>query len=219
VPSNCQHDLRVRSSVTLNMSATLAYVAASTNRFSNTADVSPSSSAIVFGSSRLLALWHVDVSLAKRKVPANMILNFYQDPNDHGVSQTLPGHDGFIKCVKFMKDDMIVSADTKGTLRLWRKNISQAGKGFSLGLMRANDIKQWKAHCTIQAHSESISCLFVEGEYLVTGSSDSCVKIWKVTVEDKSDISGFHLSILYAHIMISYFNNRRPCRRSNHRLE
>jgi hypothetical protein len=47
------------------MSATLAYVAASTNRFSNAAGVSPSSSVIAFGSSRLLALWHVDVSLAK----------------------------------------------------------------------------------------------------------------------------------------------------------
>ena len=116
---------------------------------------------------------------------------------------------------------MIVSADTKGALRLWRKNLSQAGKGFSFGLMRANDIEQWKAHCTIQAHSESISCLFVEGEYLVTGSSDSCVKIWKVTAEDKSDISGFYLSILilYAHSIITYFGNRRPCRRSNHRLE
>jgi WD40 repeat protein len=94
-----------------------------------------------------------------------------------------------------MKDDMIVSADTKGTLRLWRKNTSQAGKGFYLGLMRANDIEQWRAHCTIQAHSESISCLYVKGEHLVTGSSDSCVKFWKVAVEDDSDISEFRLSI------------------------
>jgi hypothetical protein len=46
------------------MSANLVYVAASTNRFSDAADVSPSSSVIAFGSSRLLALWHVDVSLA-----------------------------------------------------------------------------------------------------------------------------------------------------------
>lgn len=129
-----------------------------------------------------------------------LILNFYQDPNDHGVSETLPGHDGFITCVNFLKDDMIVSADTKGTLRLWRKNIFQAGKGFSLGLMLAN-VEQWKAHHTIQAHSESISCLFVKGEHLITGSSDSCVKIWKVAVEDKS---GFYLNL--TSITMTYFN-------------
>ena len=59
------------------MSATLVYVAASTNRFSDAADVSPSSSVIAFGSSRLLALWHVDVSLAP-EVPPNLI--FQVDP-------------------------------------------------------------------------------------------------------------------------------------------
>lgn len=85
-----------------------------------------------------------------------------------------------------------MSADTKGTLRLWRKNISQAGKRFSFGLLRANDIGQWKAYRTFQAHSKSISCLYVKGEHLVTGSSDSCVKIWKVIEEDKSGISRFY---------------------------
>jgi hypothetical protein len=55
-------DLRFQNN--LNMSATLVYVAASTNRFSDAADVSPSSSVIAFGSSRLLALWHADVSRA-----------------------------------------------------------------------------------------------------------------------------------------------------------
>lgn len=132
--------------------------------------------------------------------PLNLIFgpqNFYQDPNDHGITQTLPGHDGFITCVKFVKDDIIVSADTKGTLRLWRKNMSQAGKGFSVGLLRANDIGQWKAHRTIQAHYKSISSLYVKGEHLVTGSSDSCVKIWKVTEECKSGISKFNLARIY----------------------
>jgi hypothetical protein len=51
------------------MSATLVYVAASTNRFGDAADVSSSSSVIAFGSSRLLALWHVDVSLAPQAPP------------------------------------------------------------------------------------------------------------------------------------------------------
>ena len=62
-------DLQVRqfqNTSNLNMSATLVYVAASTNRFSDVADVSPSSSVIAFGSSRLLALWQVDVSLRRK---------------------------------------------------------------------------------------------------------------------------------------------------------
>lgn len=90
---------------------------------------------------------------------------------------------------------MIVSADSKGTLRLWKRNMSQAGKGFSFALMRANGIGQWKENRTIQAHSDSISCLYVKGENLVTGSSDSCVKIWKVTEEDKSDMGRFYSPI------------------------
>lgn len=129
-----------------------------------------------------------------------LVPNFNQDPNDHGVSQTLPGHEGLITCVKFVKDDMIASADAKGALRLWKKNISQAGKGFSFGLIPANKLEQWNTHLTIQAHSESISSLYVKGEHLVSGSSDSCVKIWKVTGEDKSDISRVYFLTLHTHI-------------------
>jgi hypothetical protein len=44
------------------MSASIAYIAAATNRFNQAADVSPSSNLIAFGSSRLLALWNLDVS-------------------------------------------------------------------------------------------------------------------------------------------------------------
>ena len=69
------------------MSATLVYVAASTNRFSDAADVSPSSSVIAFGSSRLLALWHVDVSLAPEASP-NLILNLSGSKRPWSVANT-----------------------------------------------------------------------------------------------------------------------------------
>ena len=49
-----------------------------------------------------------------------------QDPNDRGVHETLPGHEGLVTSVRFVDDSTFVSADDKGVLRLWRKLSDQA---------------------------------------------------------------------------------------------
>ncbi|KAH7887804.1 WD40-repeat-containing domain protein [Phlebopus sp. FC_14] len=121
-----------------------AYISASTNRFSHAAHVSPSASLVAFGTGRLVALWNID------------------DPTDCGVHQTLPGHDGLVTCIQFVRDDLFVSADDKGAVRCWQK------------------LGKWESTCLIQAHQQPVSALAVSEELLVTGSSDSSVKIWSV---------------------------------------
>ncbi|KDR83805.1 hypothetical protein GALMADRAFT_236196 [Galerina marginata CBS 339.88] len=157
------------------MSSSIIYVTAACNRFSPAADVSPSSSLIAFGSSRLVALWDLDGS------------------SDAGVSETLPGYHGLITCVKFLANDILISATDTGMLSSWKK------QSF-----------QWNITSTIQAHSKSISTLCVQGSRIVTGSSDSSVKIWKfnegnekddIVVSQTIDLKGrFPLTSALAHL-------------------
>ncbi|GLB33740.1 putative WD40 repeat-like protein [Lyophyllum shimeji] len=134
------------------MPASTAYIAASTNRYPQAADISKSSIA-AFGSSSLVALWDV------------------ADEEDRGVSETLPGHEGLVTCVRFVSDTTFVSADDHGVLILWRR----------LG-------SQWKSTGTFKAHTKAISSLCVLDEFVATGSSDASVKIWKlVTSAEESD--------------------------------
>jgi hypothetical protein len=104
--------------------ALTAYVSASTNRYNQAAD-SSSSSLIAFGSGRLVCLWDVAVRLGycRCRIP---LLKHLKDQRDPGVSETLPGHQGLVTCVRFVRDDMFASADDKGGLRCWRKIGHQA---------------------------------------------------------------------------------------------
>ncbi|KAF9482447.1 WD40 repeat-like protein [Pholiota conissans] len=134
------------------MATSLLYVAASANRFSQVADISPASSLIAFGSFSLIALWNLE-SL-----------------NDDGVTETLPSSDGLITCVRFLNGKTLVSANDNGTLKVWIKRTSE-----------------WENSVAIQAHSNSISTLCVQGDRIVTGSSDSSVKIWKFVEGTEKD--------------------------------
>ncbi|KIM46249.1 hypothetical protein M413DRAFT_16963 [Hebeloma cylindrosporum] len=87
------------------MVATLVYVSAATNRFSQAADISPSSSLVSFGSARSVALWDLE----------------------------------------------------------------------------------WKNTANIQAHSKAISTLCVQGNRVITGSSDSSIKIWSFVEGNEKD--------------------------------
>ncbi|KAF4619125.1 hypothetical protein D9613_005202 [Agrocybe pediades] len=138
------------------MSTSLSYIAAACNRFNQAAHVSPDSSTVAFASSRFVSLWHL------------------QDPNDAGVSETLPGSESLITCVKFLDDETLLSANDTGVLILWKKTSNQAGKPTSC----------WNLVATAQAHKRSISTLSVLDTRIVTGSSDSSLKIWKYGTTD-----------------------------------
>lgn len=48
--------------------------------------------------------------------------------------------DGLITCVCFLTDDILVSANDNGTLRIWKRGPSQAGKAFSFALVGVVEI-------------------------------------------------------------------------------
>lgn len=108
---------------------------------------------MTFGCGRLVALWRID------------------DPDDHGVYETLPGHESTVTCVQFLHDAFFFSADEKGVVQAWRKGESE-----------------WVHALAVQAHRESISALTSFNDLLVTGSSDSSVKIWKIEQGEKDHI-------------------------------
>ncbi|KAI0303122.1 WD40-repeat-containing domain protein [Russula brevipes] len=88
---------------------------------------------------------------------------------DHGVFATLSGHDGLVTCVEFIDDNRFVSADDTGWIRLWRK--SNSG---------------WAPSLDFQAHAKSLSalCAHPQAGCIVTGSSDSLLKVWKLGEQD-----------------------------------
>ncbi|KAF8231867.1 WD40 repeat-like protein [Tricholoma matsutake] len=129
----------------------IAYISASTNRHSQAADISTASVA-AFGSSNLIAIWNVN------------------SEDGPGVSETLPGHDGTVTCVRFISDAMFASADDKGTLMCWR-----------------NRGCQWIPTLKVQAHAKAISSLCALDHCIVTGSSDASVKIWKLQSAEQLD--------------------------------
>ncbi|KIJ69988.1 hypothetical protein HYDPIDRAFT_104660 [Hydnomerulius pinastri MD-312] len=92
------------------------------------------------------------------------------DQSDNGVRETLSGHEGVVTCVQFVHDDFFVSSDDKGAVRFWRK------------------FEKWKNTAAIQAHHQPVSALTVSGGILVTGSSDSSVKVWSIDHEEQDKI-------------------------------
>ncbi|KIK97989.1 hypothetical protein PAXRUDRAFT_806166 [Paxillus rubicundulus Ve08.2h10] len=132
----------------VELQVSTAYISASTNRSNRSAHISPSSTLVAFGAGRLVALWN--------------------HQNDGGVQETLPGHEGLVTCVQFLRDDFLVSADDKGAVWFWRK------------------FEKWRSTITLPAHQQPISALVVSEGLLVTGSSDSSVKIWNIIDERES---------------------------------
>ncbi|KAH9062064.1 WD40 repeat-like protein [Lactarius vividus] len=132
------------------------YISASANRFNRTAAAS-SSSLVAFGSGKFVALWDAQASLPSLS------------PNDHGIFATLSGHDGLVTCIEFVDDSRILSADDTGYVRLWQYSTSG-----------------WAPSMSVQAHTKAISvlCVKTEAGCLVTGSSDSLLKVWKLGEQD-----------------------------------
>jgi elongator complex protein 2 len=87
---------------------------------------------------------------------------FVQDEYDRGTLQTLSGHTNMITGTRFVFNDLLLSVDEGGMLFLWKR-----------------DDLQWKEVLRIQAHQSSISTLCVFKNLLITGSSDSELKVWE----------------------------------------
>ncbi|KAH8999389.1 WD40 repeat-like protein, partial [Lactarius akahatsu] len=136
------------------------HISTSANRFNRTAAAS-SSSLVAFGSGKFVALWD-----AQAGSPSS-------SPNDHGVFATLSGHDGLVTCIEFVDDSRILSADDTGHVRLWR-----------------NSTSGWVPSMSVQAHTKAISVLCVNAGCLVTGSSDSLLKVWKFGEQDDLQETG-----------------------------
>ena len=142
---------------------------------------------MTFGCGRLVALWCIDVKLA---LFLRTLINhaFPQDPDDHGVYETLPGHESTVTCVQFLHDAFFFSADEKGVVQAWRKGESEVRVYYRTSqeaLLTDACRSKWVHALAVQAHRESISALTSFNDLLVTGSSDSSVKIWKIEQGEK----------------------------------
>ncbi|EIN10688.1 WD40 repeat-like protein [Punctularia strigosozonata HHB-11173 SS5] len=122
------------------------YIAASVNRFPQAADAS-SSSLVAFGSGRFVAFWNTT------------------DRADRGVYDTLPGHEASVTCVRFARDDLLISGDEKGFVGISRQTV-----------------EHWDLVSKFRAHTQGISAIAFHGDYLITGASDSSVKIWRANL-------------------------------------
>lgn len=111
---------------------------------------------------------------------------FLQKEDERGVSETLPGHEGLVTCVKFVTEGLFASSDDKGLLVLWKRTGSQASAHYTVHATPVNIciLFQWNIVYKVQAHEKSISSLCIFDQWVVTGSSDASVKIWKITFGD-----------------------------------
>ncbi|THH12633.1 hypothetical protein EW146_g7516 [Bondarzewia mesenterica] len=136
--------------------ASFQYISASVNRFNHAAS-SSLSSLVAYGSGRFIALWDTE------------------DTADRGVLSTLVGHSSIVTCVKFIDDRRFVSADDAGALRIWERGGD--GKAW---LLLVYILSTHTEMTSLQAHSKGVSALgvHVEAACIVTGASDSTVKIW-----------------------------------------
>lgn len=85
-------------------------------------------------------------------------------------------------CTAFLDDGTgrLVSGDDKGHLILWNRNGSLVSSRFS----RQNEadwigIKWAPVSTTAKAHERGVTALAALGDIVVSGGSDSRVKVWK----------------------------------------
>ena len=73
--------------------------------------------------------------------------------------KTLEGHDGYVRCVKHLGNDLIASCDNDGAIKIW-------------------DLSNDSCVFTLQAHTGYVSALEVNNETLISGSCDKTIKCW-----------------------------------------
>lgn len=147
-------------------SATVAYIAAVANRFPFAADISQES-LIAFGSHKFISLWNL---------------------SGERIHATLPGHEGAVTCLRLVSGSCFVSGDDKGVLCCWERSGSQVTPNSlisdALTLTCSACSSQWSIKQKVQAHGQPLSCMTYFDGYLITGSSDSAVKVWTVDPKD-----------------------------------
>lgn len=102
---------------------------------------------------------------------SNRFISLWNPQNNKGVYGTITGHVGVVTCVRFVQDDLM-SGDDQGWLYLHQKRDNQ-----------------WKTTVKLQGHQHGVSAIDALGDTIVTGSSDSTLKIWKHNPRDLANSS------------------------------
>ena len=114
----------------------------------------------------------------------------------------MEGHQLGVKCLKLLKDGRLASGSFDNTFKIWDLTRftfdmtfdSDAGHIFCIQQLKDErliigtndwciniwDYKEYKQDYTIDAHGEAVNTILVTEEYVISGSSDNKIKIWKV---------------------------------------
>lgn len=90
---------------------------------------------------------------------------------DSGVNKTLVGHEGRVTALRFASDNAFVSADDTGVLLYWRKTQ-----------------REWSHSKPIKAHKAGVSVLVVKDGWVISGGSDSAVKVWSAPTTNQDHL-------------------------------
>ena len=99
------------------------------------------------------------------------------------ISDCLPGHSAAVTCVRFMSNERLMTGDEQGMLFLWRMDrtkVCALHHLFDILTHKANI--QWRLASKVRAHGKALTSLSTLGDIVVSGSSDSVVKVWEVTI-------------------------------------
>ncbi|WWC69248.1 uncharacterized protein I206_103185 [Kwoniella pini CBS 10737] len=137
------------------------YISIGSNR-SSSCSVCTSKGILAFGAGKFIALWNTE-------------------NNSKGVYKTLNGHNAQVTTIKFINNnENLISGDRQGEIRIWSKDNEKNKK--------EEEEEEWKCKFNWIAHSNSsISSIGIspDGKFILTGGSDSTIKIWNISNQDK----------------------------------
>jgi WD40 repeat protein len=73
--------------------------------------------------------------------------------------KTLVGHNGHVRCAKYLGNDLIAACDSDGAIKMW-------------------DLSNDSCVFTLQAHTANVSDLELNNNILISGSCDKTIKCW-----------------------------------------